>query len=65
MLREAAQFAQQNNNGICFLGAGAYQHHIPAAVWDIASRGEFLPHIRPIKQKQVRAHCSYYTNINP
>ena len=23
-----------------FMGAGAYEHHIPAAVWEIATRGE-------------------------
>jgi glycine dehydrogenase subunit 1 len=31
----------------CFIGAGAYEHHIPAVVWDIATRGEFYSAYTP------------------
>jgi glycine dehydrogenase subunit 1 len=39
--------ARQDGQPLCFLGAGAYEHHIPAAVWQIATRGEFYSAYTP------------------
>ncbi|MBT8078971.1 MAG: aminomethyl-transferring glycine dehydrogenase subunit GcvPA [Gammaproteobacteria bacterium] len=39
--------AAQDGSPLCFIGAGAYEHHIPAAVWDIATRGEFYSAYTP------------------
>jgi len=39
--------AQQNGTPSCFIGAGAYEHHIPAAVWEITTRGEFYSAYTP------------------
>ncbi len=39
--------ARQDGQPLCFIGAGAYEHHIPAAVWQIATRGEFYSAYTP------------------
>jgi glycine dehydrogenase subunit 1 len=39
--------AEQDGRPLCFMGAGAYDHHIPAAVWEITTRGEFYSAYTP------------------
>jgi glycine cleavage system P protein (glycine dehydrogenase) subunit 1 len=40
-------FAARDGKALCFLGAGAYEHHIPAVVWAITTRGEFYSAYTP------------------
>ena len=39
--------AQCDGRPLNFIGAGAYEHHIPAAVWSIVTRGEFYSAYTP------------------
>jgi len=39
--------AATDGHALNFIGAGAYEHHIPAAVWEITTRGEFYSAYTP------------------
>jgi glycine dehydrogenase subunit 1 len=45
--RLMSERARADGAPLSFIGAGAYEHHIPAAVWAIATRGEFYSAYTP------------------
>jgi len=47
LMRLMRERAAADGEYLNFIGAGAYEHHIPAAVWQIATRGEFYSSYTP------------------
>lgn len=68
--RHFSKLAAQNlspANVPCFLGAGAYRHHIPASVDHLIQRGEFLTSYTPyqpeISQGTLQALFEFQTQV--
>ncbi len=68
--RELEELAARNGRAIassCFLGAGAYDHHVPAAVREILRRGElytaYTPYQPEIAQGMLQALFEYQTML--
>jgi glycine dehydrogenase subunit 1 len=56
--------AARDGQPLCFIGAGAYEHHIPAAIWEIASRGEYYSAYTPYQaeaSQHAPAHPEFQT----
>lgn len=66
-MTQLAAANQHAGNAVCFLGAGAYDHFIPAVVDQLAARGEFYTSYTPyqpeVSQGNLQAMFEYQSLI--
>ncbi len=66
-LKDLAEVNFSTEDMLCFLGAGAYNHYVPAAVDSIITRGEFLtaytPYQPEVSQGTLQAIFEYQSLI--
>jgi len=66
-LEDLAARNQRAAEGVCFLGAGVYDHHVPAALREILRRGElytaYTPYQPEIAQGMLQALFEYQTMV--
>jgi glycine dehydrogenase subunit 1 len=65
--RLMSERAKQDGRPLNFIGAGAYEHHIPAAVWAVTTRGEYYsaytPYQAEASQGTLQTIYEYQTMI--
>ena len=71
VLRDLGSLAALNRSAddlVCFMGAGAYDHHVPSMVWAVLSRGElatsYTPYQPELSQGVLQALFEYQTMVS-